>query len=105
MLINLSGRCVSARNAVEALDAGFSQHTDGLAWPQATRSTSSTLPQRRSQTDGLESANTQGLDHREKRNNATASTKQNFRVDDIIGCLQEGYESLDDIVTNVTPNL
>lgn len=103
--MDLSGRCISARKAVETLDAAFFRHSDGLSWPQATRPTGPALPQPMSQSDGLEGTNEQGMGQKEKQTDATASIEQNFHVNDIMGCLQQGYESLDGMVTNATSTL
>lgn len=101
ILIDLSDRCESARNAVQTLDAAFFHNGDASIRPHEPHYTTATLPRSSSSSsDGsesgrLEDTHVQGLRHLEK---------QNTGANGLLDCLQQRYGSLDSLLTNSLPN-
>lgn len=106
ILINLSEHCISARNAVETLDAAFFRHDDGSIRPPAPHCATAILPQSSdsSQRAGLENTHAQGLGQTETQKNVSTSTEQSHRANDLFNYLQQSYESLDRLLPTTIPN-
>ncbi|KAJ5863463.1 hypothetical protein N7455_007531 [Penicillium solitum] len=104
VLVDLSDRCVSARNAVETLDEALFRHGD-----EPARSTTATLPRggsgSRSHLDGLEGTRPQGPHRTRRKRSTSASSEENTRGNDLFDCLQKSYESLDSLLPNTVPTL
>lgn len=104
VLVDLSDRCVSARNAVETLDEAFFRHGDRPA-----QSTTATLPRgssgSSSHLDGLEGTCPQRPRRTRRKSSSSAFSEENTRGNDLFDCLQKGYESLDNLLPNTVPTL
>lgn len=106
ILIELSARCLSARNAVETLDAAFFRDNDSSTRTHAPPSTIGTLPQCSGSSEQVERevSHINRLGYTEKRTGAAISTKQTHHPNDLFTCLQRSYETLDSMISNPIPD-
>lgn len=83
----------------------FFRHSDVPTGPHSDHSTGSSPSRRMSQSDELVGAHAPRLGQRENRKYPSTSSEQNSRANDILSCLQKGYESLDGMVADAIPNV
>ncbi|KAJ5780587.1 hypothetical protein N7457_005747 [Penicillium paradoxum] len=104
ILITLSERCISAKEALETLDAALFHNDAGSTRGHAPHHTTATLPRQNGEDrNGLNLNHTQGLVKTGKQYEAATSTKKVPRPNGLFDCLQQRYESLDSLVQNTLP--